>query len=70
MNITASFWALSCACVSLESKEEGRFRINSRPSDIEELAVKELCCAAACLELILSLEELYMQPRPLAIGSP
>ncbi len=48
----------------------GRFRINSRPSGIKELAVKELFCAAACLELILSLEELYMQPRPLAIGSP
>ncbi len=43
--------------------------INSQSSDLGELAVKELWWAATCVELILSLEEVHLQPRPLEIGS-
>ncbi len=43
--------------------------INSQSSDLEELAAKELWWAATCVELILSLEEVHLQPRPFEIGS-
>ncbi len=44
--------------------------INSQPSYLGDLAVMELRWAATSNEFNLSLEELHLQPRPLAIGRP
>ncbi len=43
--------------------------IKSQSSELVELEVKELWWAATCYELILNLEEVHLQPRPLEIGN-